>query len=432
MLMYGWGWLKSMSLFHPPQRFVAQFSDIAGLANNAPVQVSGVRVGTVERIDLAGQGQNKVLVHLKINTEAVKVPRGSQITIQTLGLVGAKYVEISLPPPPQAGDPALTYFGEDTKDPSKKFDDETTVGQDPVRVEMVINDAANRIKEILKGAHGTKAESSLAEALEGAGDMVKHIDEAAQSFSKNMNKVSSTADTFKDTASRFGSVASDAKAFFDNGSRTMTSVNGLAGDFRHTSTRVNKLLDNPAFSSDVKSAAESAKDAAQNVSAAMDKFKGIMADEPTRQALLTALSDLKASAQNASSVMTQVSDLAKDKSIRTEVSGSIHELHDVVNKANDMLNSPSFGTDIKETLNQVKTSAADIDVAARQAQKIMNQKHPLLKMIFRRPGHIRGTPENPDVDPAPKHEIHTQNATPILNTTGAIDNSSGKDTASRP
>ncbi|MCA9801699.1 MAG: MCE family protein, partial [Cyanobacteria bacterium HKST-UBA02] len=67
MLLYGWTWLKSFSILHPPQLITVQFHDIAGLANNAPVNINGVRVGTVDRIDLKGKGQ--VLVHLRIKTE---------------------------------------------------------------------------------------------------------------------------------------------------------------------------------------------------------------------------------------------------------------------------------------------------------------------------------------------------------------------------
>ncbi len=44
MLAFGWGWLKSFSV-EAPQRFGVKFSDVAGLANNAPVNLNGVRVG---------------------------------------------------------------------------------------------------------------------------------------------------------------------------------------------------------------------------------------------------------------------------------------------------------------------------------------------------------------------------------------------------
>ena len=108
IVFWGWSWLKDISL-RPPQRFDVKFHDIAGLTKNAPVQVNGVRVGTVEKIELRGAGQ--VLCSLRIPAENTIIPQGSLITIQTLGLVGAKYIEITLPkqgpdeamPPPILG-----------------------------------------------------------------------------------------------------------------------------------------------------------------------------------------------------------------------------------------------------------------------------------------------------------------------------------------
>lgn len=55
ILLYGWTWLKSFSPMHPPQLITVQFHDIAGLATNAPVNINGVRVGTVEQIELKGK-----------------------------------------------------------------------------------------------------------------------------------------------------------------------------------------------------------------------------------------------------------------------------------------------------------------------------------------------------------------------------------------
>src|SRR5262245_55431413 len=102
LLVWGWSWLKSFSLFYQPQRFTAQFSDVAGLSRNATVNIQGVRVGTVEYMEFVTDPQHpehndKINVHLKITDSTVQVPEGSHISIQTLGLVGAKYIEIVLP-----------------------------------------------------------------------------------------------------------------------------------------------------------------------------------------------------------------------------------------------------------------------------------------------------------------------------------------------
>ena len=94
-LVCGWSWMKSFSPLHPSQRVRVMFHDVAGLNSNAAVYADGVRIGTVEDIRLAGR--RKVLVGLKINPSEITLPLGCSFGIFTNGLVGARYVEVSLP-----------------------------------------------------------------------------------------------------------------------------------------------------------------------------------------------------------------------------------------------------------------------------------------------------------------------------------------------
>src|ERR1035437_7925028 len=82
LLVAGWAWLKSFTLFHAPQRFNAEFDDIAGMSNSATVNVQGVRVGTVDTILFSKT--HKVNVRIKITNPDMSIPRGSDISIQTL------------------------------------------------------------------------------------------------------------------------------------------------------------------------------------------------------------------------------------------------------------------------------------------------------------------------------------------------------------
>ncbi|MCC7529959.1 MAG: MCE family protein, partial [Candidatus Melainabacteria bacterium] len=131
LLAFGWGWLKSFSM-EAPQRFGVKFSDVAGLANNAPVNLNGVRVGVVEKIDL--RGKSDVVAHLKITTKDVPITEGSKVTIQTLGLVGAKYVEINLP-----------EIKEGEAAPAVIPTDSIIEGENPVRTELYLNKIATNV-----------------------------------------------------------------------------------------------------------------------------------------------------------------------------------------------------------------------------------------------------------------------------------------------
>jgi phospholipid/cholesterol/gamma-HCH transport system substrate-binding protein len=68
----------------------AYFDNVAGLVRGAEVRAAGVRVGRVQGIELE---RGKARVELEL-FPGVKLPRDSQASISSLGLLGEKYVEI--------------------------------------------------------------------------------------------------------------------------------------------------------------------------------------------------------------------------------------------------------------------------------------------------------------------------------------------------
>lgn len=74
--------------------FIFNFAD--GVKAGAPVRFAGVSVGEVKEIgffSVSNEARNQVRVVCRID-KAVKVPVGSRIWINTLGLLGEKYIEI--------------------------------------------------------------------------------------------------------------------------------------------------------------------------------------------------------------------------------------------------------------------------------------------------------------------------------------------------
>lgn len=372
MLTVGWSWLHSISLFHPPQRFVVQFHDIAGLNNNATVNVNGVRVGTVEKIELKGKGQ--VLIHLKINTEDVTIPQGSTVTIQTLGLVGAKYVEITLPELAAGAD-----------QPPPISPDVPVIGQDPVRTELMMNKMARSLSDI------------------DFGDVQK-------SMSSNMERIAKAADSVQDAAHKFGSVADSAKnasnnanKFFSRGTSSFDQIEEVAStsrntlshftaftdDWRQTSHKLNKILDNPLLSSDLKDTAQQARETAQIVQNTMHEFSGTLKDEKLRNDLLSGLQSLKESSENISKSVGEIHKIAGDQGLRDDVKAMLTDARTTMSKVNDLVQAPTFGADLKVAVDRVKTAATDTDHVARQLRQVLDEKHPLWKMLTGRPGYLK-------------------------------------------
>lgn len=71
----------------------ARFDDIAGLKERAPVTMSGVTIGRVEKISFDPHGLDAV-VTMRIAPEFDQIPDDSDASILTAGLLGSKYVGI--------------------------------------------------------------------------------------------------------------------------------------------------------------------------------------------------------------------------------------------------------------------------------------------------------------------------------------------------
>jgi len=122
-------------LFHSTYRLQAEFQNVAGLNGGAEVRVGGIHEGTVRQILLPMRPNEKVRVLMDMEKPTRSVIKNDSVaTIQSEGLVGDKFVEIS--------------FGSD-KSPKVK-DGDTIQGQPPLQ----ISDLLNKTSEVLDTTKG--------------------------------------------------------------------------------------------------------------------------------------------------------------------------------------------------------------------------------------------------------------------------------------
>lgn len=95
------------------QRFtlVAQFQNVQGLIDGAPVRLAGKDVGVVESVRFAAPGPGRLPIRVQMRVDASvrdRVREDSQATIGTIGLLGDKYIELSIgsPEAPELADGA--------------------------------------------------------------------------------------------------------------------------------------------------------------------------------------------------------------------------------------------------------------------------------------------------------------------------------------
>lgn len=76
-------------------QIVARFDDIGGLSNRAKVTIAGVNIGSVESITL-DKDLYMGLVTMNIDADVDNIPTDSSIAILTSGLLGEKYLGLSI------------------------------------------------------------------------------------------------------------------------------------------------------------------------------------------------------------------------------------------------------------------------------------------------------------------------------------------------
>jgi len=91
------------SLFQSNFLVRAQFQNVGGLNEGADVRVGGIRKGTVRHIELPTDPSGKVTVVMDVAKSTQDVLRGDSVaSIQSAGLLGDKFVEVSFGTPDQA------------------------------------------------------------------------------------------------------------------------------------------------------------------------------------------------------------------------------------------------------------------------------------------------------------------------------------------
>jgi phospholipid/cholesterol/gamma-HCH transport system substrate-binding protein len=110
-------------------RINLNFNFVNGVKVGAPVRFAGVDVGEVKKIKLEFvPAENRSNVHLVVWVrDVIKIPLDSTVWVNTLGLLGEKYIEI-MP-------------GKDYVNPVK--DNGSIVGVDPLPIHAIFNRAEN-------------------------------------------------------------------------------------------------------------------------------------------------------------------------------------------------------------------------------------------------------------------------------------------------
>lgn len=141
-----------------------------GLKKNAPVRIAGVDEGLVQDIKLffdRADGKTKVEVNLWVKEDTM-IPNDSVITVNQLGMMGEKYIEI--------------FPGDDTKNFFKEK--QVVVGKDPIPQEAIsarVMEVSNKLENAIGGVdrliNDGKNIDSIGTTLKNLSSMTTSLDE---------------------------------------------------------------------------------------------------------------------------------------------------------------------------------------------------------------------------------------------------------------
>ena len=150
-------------LFSRKNRYFIEFENVSNLTVGNPVQLNGVTVGKVEDIVLPEDTESIVQVWISVDRRyAQRIRQDSQARIQTLGLLGDKYIAINSGSP---GVPEISPDGQIAAAPATEIDELLASGGDVVQNLSV---AASSLSNILSRME--RGEGLLGQLVADRGD----------------------------------------------------------------------------------------------------------------------------------------------------------------------------------------------------------------------------------------------------------------------
>ncbi|MEX0879899.1 MAG: MlaD family protein [Thermoanaerobaculia bacterium] len=266
-----------------------QFNDVAGLKEKSDVRMAGVLVGKVARIRLVG---GKALVDIEL-TRDIALRNGASASIQSLGMLGDKYVEL-IPGP--VGAPALAEGVTIQGDTPVSFDQITKLARD---IEVDLRDITGNLKSSLGGALGEERLGGIVENVLVLSQELRKLLEANRAnidsttanfreFSTQMTALVSRIDRL--VASNSGNLTDatgNAKELTAKLQTTVDNMNAITGKINEGTGTVGALVNSDETNKNLNDALVAVKEGVNSLSAALSTAKTLNVDLGLRSEYLT-------------------------------------------------------------------------------------------------------------------------------------------------
>jgi len=282
------------------------FESVAGLEQNSPVRVSGVRVGDVEKVALE-KGRAKVTFRVPPD---VTLYKDAKAYLKSEGFLGEKYVEIT---PGTPGNPKVEPGGNIEQ------------GAPPVDVEQFLSNMST-IREDLK------------EVIKPLENILKAVDP------KRVEGMMTKVDKFSGQLSDIGD---DAKKTFQKGTEAFSVLYDVGDKVRKGEGTLGKLVTDEAVFQDARKAVDTVKELVEKVKETAETLKNVSEKIERGEGTL--------------------GKLLQDESLYKEAKDTLHTLKGVAEKVErgegtlgKLINDDTLVKETEKTMKKVQKAAEGI------------------------------------------------------------------------
>lgn len=246
LFIWGYSFLKGRDLFNSYKTFYVVYDNVEGLAPSAPVTISGLVVGKVNKVTL--MPDTKLQVELQVKTD-FPISKTSKINLYEPGLIGGKQIEIvpdlTNQTPAESGD---TLSGSSKPGLTALVGEKLTPLQEKIEAMVVSADAMlKNVNEVLDAKTKENLRSSIAN-LNATIIEFKGVSQNVNTMlADNKSKISSTMTNVDKASANFAKLSDSlAKANIGktvkNLESTLAKVDGIMSDIQSGKGTMGKLM----------------------------------------------------------------------------------------------------------------------------------------------------------------------------------------------
>lgn len=213
-----------------------QFDDASGLLNSSDVLLGGAKIGKVAGGPHLVREGNGVAVPLKIY-DYIKIPKGSKFTVGSSGLLGDRFVNVTMPPGPR------TEFVQ----PNSYILGKRETGIDDITREggALVNDLRGTVHDVDTTVNRLNEQALSPTNMENLKASIAHLSQATGDFAESSKKLSSVVDKADSVMDSTKQAADDLQGVMADARKVLQSATQGKGVMA-------ALLTNPDLANDLR------------------------------------------------------------------------------------------------------------------------------------------------------------------------------------